>query len=67
MISSNDVHGCMNCGCVYHDRSCKNPMHCPVCGHGLSDVQDIEGIHYGFPSFLIIGISTLGNIFRNYE
>ncbi len=46
MISSNSVHGCLNCGCIYHDRSRKNPLHCPVCGKRLSDVQDVEGIHY---------------------
>lgn len=46
MIPSNSVHACMNCGCIYHDRSRRNPLHCPVCGKGLSMVQDVQGIHY---------------------
>jgi hypothetical protein len=46
MISSSNVHGCMNCGCIYHDRSCQNKMYCTVWGKGLSFAQDIEGIHY---------------------
>ncbi len=46
MILSNNVHGCMNCGCIYNDRSLRNKMHCPVCGKGLSFAQDVEVIHY---------------------
>lgn len=46
VIPSSNVHGCMNCGCIYHDRSLRNKMHCPICGKGLSYAQDIEGIHY---------------------
>ncbi len=46
VIPSNNVHGCMNCGCIYHDLSHRNKMQCPVCGKGLSFAQDVEGIHY---------------------
>ena len=46
VISSYNVHGCMNCGCIYHDKSLRHKQNCPVCGKGLSFAQDVEGIHY---------------------
>lgn len=46
MISSKNIHCCLNCGCIYSDQSRQNPLRCPICGKGLSHAQDVEGIHY---------------------
>ena len=47
MIPSNNVHGRMNYGCTYHDRSLRHKQNCPVCGKTAASIQDIDKF-FGF-------------------
>lgn len=39
VISSRHVHGYLNCGCIYHERSRRNKLHYPVCGRWFSCIS----------------------------